>query len=115
LAKLARAAHEAAFDGNKVIQEQIKYGAGVLAKSVESAARRLKFSGAFPVSSVGGMFRGALMKKYFTEVLNETVPAAIFTEPRFNPAIGALLLAYKQAEIEINENLLANLEKSEAQ
>jgi hypothetical protein len=43
LAGLARAAHDAAIDGNKVIQEQIKYGAGVLAKSVESAARRFKF------------------------------------------------------------------------
>ncbi len=113
LAKLSRPAHEAALAGNTVIQEQIKFGANVLAKSVASAARRLNFSAPFPVAGVGGMFRAGLMKKYFTENLQEIVPAAVFTEPRFNPAVGALLLAYREAKIEINETILMNLEKSQ--
>ena len=113
LASFAKAAHEAAAKGNVVIQEQIKFGAGVLVASVESAARRLNFEKEFPVAGVGGMFRGELMRKCFQEILEEKLPNAVFTEPRFNPAIGALLLAYKQAKIETGETLLTNLEKSE--
>ena len=59
------------------------------------------------------MFRGLLMRKYFQESLAKELPNAVFVEPKFNPAIGALLLAYKQAEIEINEILLANLANSQ--
>jgi hypothetical protein len=70
------------------------------------------FQNDFPVAGVGGMFRGNLMKKYFGESLQERVAEAEFAAPRFNPAIGALLLAYKQAKIEINENILVNLENS---
>ncbi len=58
------------------------------------------------------MFRASLVKKYFAESLEKEIPAAVFTEPRFNPAIGAVLLAYKQVNIEINETLLANLRKA---
>lgn len=112
LASLARAAHEAALAGNAVIQTQIKVGAQVLVESVGSAARRLGFENDFPVAGVGGMFRAELMKQYFTEILREKIPAAVFSEPHFNPAIGALLLAFRRAGIEINKNLLSNLTKN---
>ncbi len=111
LAGFAKAAHEAAVAGNVIIRDQIKFGANVLVKSVRSAAKRLNFDGEFPVAGVGGMFQGELMRKYFQGILEKKLPNAIFVNPRFNPAIGALLLAYKQAKIEINETLLANLEK----
>lgn len=110
LASFAKIAHEAAANGNGVIEEQIKFGASVLAESVRSAARRLGLQENFPVAGVGGMFRGELMKKHFTRFL-QRVLYAVFVEPRFNPAIGALLLAYKQANVEITESLLENLEK----
>jgi hypothetical protein len=58
------------------------------------------------------MFRGALVKKYFSESLQKEIPEASFIEPRFNPALGALLLAYKQAKVVIDDTLLTNLEKS---
>jgi glucosamine kinase len=111
LASFARRAHEAAAAGNEVIREQINYGAHVLVKSVLSASKRLNFQGDFPVAGVGGMFRAPLMQKCFSESLQKEVSGAIFTQPRFNPAIGAVLLAYRQAGIEINESLLKNLEK----
>ncbi len=112
LAKFARAAHDAAAAGNVVIREQIKFGAKVLAESVGSAARRLNFKENFRVAGVGGMFNAALMKKYFAESLQNEFPQASFIVPRFNPAIGALLLAYRQAGVEINADLLMNLEES---
>jgi hypothetical protein len=83
-----------------------------LVKSVGSAARRLSFNENFAVAGVGGMFRARLLKEYFSETLRKKNPAAFYAEPRFNPAIGALLLAYRKAGVEINANLLKNLEKS---
>ncbi|MDQ3132723.1 MAG: hypothetical protein M3Q99_18390 [Acidobacteriota bacterium] len=112
LASFARTAHEAAEAGNTVIQNQINFGANALIESVGSAARRLKFPGDFPVAGVGGMFRAVLMKKYFAELLKSKMPDAIFTEPRFDPAIGALLTAFRQTGICITEELLIKLEKS---
>ncbi|MDQ3061853.1 MAG: hypothetical protein M3R14_03175 [Acidobacteriota bacterium] len=115
LASFARAAHEAAEAGNARIQEQIYFGANVFVESVGVASRRLKFQAGFPVVSIGGMFRAPLLKKYFAELLKTKIPTAIFAEPRFNPADGALLLAFRQAEIVINEDFLLNLEKSAKQ
>jgi N-acetylglucosamine kinase-like BadF-type ATPase len=115
LASFARAAHDAAVAGNAVLQAQIRSGAQVLVESVRAAAGRLDFSEDFPVAAVGGMFRGRLMKEYFAEILQTRIPLARLIEPRFNPAVGALLLAYRQAEIDLNEVLLSNLEKSSKQ
>ena len=115
LASFARAAHEAAEAGNAIIQKQIYFGANVLVESVYVASRRLKFSAGFPVVGIGGLFRAALLKKYFAELLKTKFPEAIFAEPRFNPADGALLLAFRQAEIVIGEDLLSNLERSAKQ
>jgi N-acetylglucosamine kinase-like BadF-type ATPase len=113
LASLAKSAHEAAAAGNSVLRHQIKFGTNVLVESVKSAAGRLGFQEKFPVAGVGGMFRGELMSRYFSELLQKEITGAVFTEPQFNPAIGALLLAYKQSKIEINELLLTNLKKSQ--
>ncbi len=112
IAALAKRAHEAAADGNQTIRAQIFYGAGVLAESVKSVAEKLNFKTNFTVAGVGGMFRAELMNEYFKTLLAEKTPLAEFVKPRFGPAIGALLLAYRQAEIEISGNLLSNLEKT---
>ncbi|MCY7345664.1 MAG: hypothetical protein LH614_05520 [Pyrinomonadaceae bacterium] len=113
IAALAKAAHEAAENGNSVLQNQIRFGAEILVESVASAAGRLKFGGQFPLAGVGGMFRAALLRKSFAEILIEKVPQAEFVEPVFGAAIGALLLAYRQADVEITERLLSNLENSQ--
>ncbi len=115
LASFARAAHEAAQAGNTVIQNQIKFGADALTESVCAASRRLKFQDEFLVAGAGGMFRAPMMKSYFVELLQAKIPVAIFREPRFNPADGALLLAFRQAEIDLTEDLLLNLERSAKQ
>ena len=112
IASLAQAAATAAANGNRILQTQIRFGAKVLAESVRGAARRLKFDGEFPVAAVGGMFRGELIGEYFRACLGEESPNAVFTEPRFSPSIGALLLAYGQIKIAADENLLANLERT---
>ena len=112
LAGFAKAAQEAAASGNEVIAAQIKSGARTLVENVGAAAKYLRFDRKFSVSGVGGMFRGRTMNRFFRECLTSDVPNAIYVEPRFNPAIGALLLSYRQDKIKLSENLFANLEKS---
>jgi glucosamine kinase len=111
LAGLAKAVQDAAA-GNEAIAAQIKSGAATLVENVRAAAKHLQFDAEFSVSGVGGMFRGQTMNRFFRECLVKDVPNAIFVEPRFNPAIGALLLSYRQDGIKLSENLFANLEKT---
>jgi N-acetylglucosamine kinase-like BadF-type ATPase len=112
LARLARAAHDAALDGNDVIRRQIEYGVDVLVASVKKAAERLDLEPGFPVAGVGGIFRGELMKTLFVERLRSELPSAVFTEPRFGPAIGAVLMAYREAGVAQHDDLLDNLERT---
>ncbi len=112
VARLAKQAHEEALNGNEMIRRQIAFGAEVLAESAASVARQLNFESNFSVAGIGGMFRAALVNEFFKESLAEKAPLARFVKPRFGPAIGALLLSYRQAEIKITEDLLRNLENS---
>ena len=113
IAKLARTAHDAAQNGNKTLQREIGAGVEILCQNVKSVSDKLEFRGNFPVAGVGGMFDGTLFKKIFIDALKNRVPNAVYNNPRFGPAIGALLLAYRQANIEISGQLLENLENSQ--
>jgi N-acetylglucosamine kinase-like BadF-type ATPase len=114
IASFAQTVHDEAVKGNEVLREQIIYGANCLVENVQSVAKRLQFVDKFDVVGVGGMFQGELMQKFFVEILAEKMPNANFIKPRFKPAIGALLLAYRNAKIELSEQLLANLEKTQS-
>ena len=111
IAKLAEAAHQAAENGNETIRGQIRYGCDVLAESVKTLGEKLDFPIKFPVASIGGMFRARLMNKYFETALAEKAPNAEFIKPRFNPAIGALLIAYRQAGVKTSQKLMRNLDE----
>lgn len=113
IARLSKAAHQAALAGNETLRKQIRFGVSVLIDNVRAVSRRLSFAEKFPVAGVGGMFRAELFRKYFEENLAAEMPLAEFVEPRFSPPIGALLLAYRAAGVEITETLLANLENSQ--
>ncbi len=113
IASFARTVHDAAVKGNKVLCQQIFYGANCLVENVASVAKRLQFVDKFEVVSVGGMFNGELFNEFFAESLSEKLPKTNFIKPRFKPAIGALLLAYRNAKIELSEQLLLNIENSQ--
>jgi N-acetylglucosamine kinase-like BadF-type ATPase len=113
IAGFARTVHDAALNGNEVLQAQIQFGANCLVENVASVANRLQFVDKFDVVGVGGMFLGEMMRKFFAEILAEKLPDANFIKPRFKPAIGALLLAYRSAKIELSEQLLLNLQKTQ--
>lgn len=85
-----------------------------LATLVAIAANRVMFSSDLIIAPVGGNFRGEHLKASFTEWLKRPLPEAVIIEPQFNPAIGALLLAYREADVAITNNILTNLPKQTA-
>ena len=50
------------------------------------------------------------MNEYFKTSLAEKVKNVEFIKPRFGPAIGALLMAYRHAGVENSDGFLNNLE-----
>ena len=109
IASLAKRAHEVAAANNQTIRKEILSGAKILAQSVCRVAEKLNFSENFLVAGVGGMFRSELMNTDFKTSLAAENARGEFVEPRFNPAMGALLLSYKQMKIKITEKLLSGL------
>ena len=62
------------------------------------------------ISYGGGVFLSKFLLKQFKVLVKELLPKAHVTTPVFTPDIGALLLAYRQANRKITKNLLANLQ-----
>ena len=61
------------------------------------------------ISYGGGVFLSKFLLKQFKVMVKELLPKSHVTAPVFTPDIGALLLAYRQANRKITKNLLANL------
>lgn len=102
----------AAAGASEILADQIRAGCTFLSDAVAVTASRLGFVSEVTVTGVGGMFRSSLVKSYFAEMISKRMPAAAMIEPKFGPAVGALLLAYKAAGVNADENILGRLERS---
>lgn len=112
IANFATAVTAAAEGGNQVLADEIFSGCAFLADSVNTAATRLNFENGVTVAGVGGMFRSDLVRNCFVDAVKNRRSDANIVKPRFGPAIGALLLSYRAAKIDIDETMMANLERS---
>lgn len=108
IARLSVPAHDAAVAGNPVLRQQIEHGAGELASWVRVAAARTGFSN-YSVSGVGGMFKASLMNSSFQSAIAKHATGAVYRQPIFSPAIGALLIAYEQAGSTVTRSLVSEL------
>ncbi|HEX4946465.1 MAG TPA: BadF/BadG/BcrA/BcrD ATPase family protein [Blastocatellia bacterium] len=61
------------------------------------------------VSYSGGVFNSKLLLRHFKTRVKELLPKAQVVAPHYGPDIGALLLAYRNAEKKITKQLLKNL------
>lgn len=67
----------------------------------------------FAVVPFGGVFRaGELILHSFRETIHTTAPNAVIIQPKFQPVVGAVLLALKGIQVEIGEQIIANIEQS---
>jgi N-acetylglucosamine kinase-like BadF-type ATPase len=110
VAQLSQLVDEAANEGDAVAQQIIDDSAHQLA-GIASAVRRQLFREGEParVSYIGGVFRsGRLLERFRT--LIELEDANLFGPPKYGPAAGALIEAYRLAGL---HPFLTNLPESE--
>lgn len=113
LASLAEVVQRAiAAEESPLLEYHLEVGARQLVDKVRAVAGRLRMKGGIAVAGVGGMFRGKPFRSLFIKHLRTVLPEAEYTDPRFGPGAGALLMAYRQAGVEITDVLLDNLQES---
>ncbi|MFO7322439.1 MAG: BadF/BadG/BcrA/BcrD ATPase family protein [Chloroflexota bacterium] len=112
LAKAATLVGQAAAEGDGVAVSILRHAGHELGRLVVATLERLHWGDApAPISPIGGVFRsGALVLEPMMETTHERFPQAYLQEARFEPVIGALLLALRALGRPIDEALLARLE-----
>ncbi len=91
----------AAAAGDAVAHRILTEAGRLLADQVRTVIDRLGLVGEFPVALVGGTFNsGPPFLEAFTALVTATSPHARLVRPRMSPAVGAVLLAARQAGAE---------------
>lgn len=112
MAALCPMVFEAARDGDAVAQEIIEHAGCALGKLVGAVARRLRMQDRVRLGLIGGVFREkdrilpSLLHRTEAEIGRVEVCA-----PRFSPAVGAALLAFKHIGATRTEEMLARMEE----
>lgn len=108
-ASFAEVVHQAAVEGEPAAREVIAEAGRSLAALAAVIAKQLNFTEVC-VAPVGGVFRGEMVREAFQIELEKQIMRPRVTRPRFDPAIGALLLAYRAAgRGRLPESLISNL------
>jgi N-acetylglucosamine kinase-like BadF-type ATPase len=109
VATLAKIVDREAIDGDIVAQEILRDAAAHLAE-LAGAVRRQLFHPReqATVAYAGGVFRSRILCASYRELV-EREPGSNFTPPRYSPAAGALIEAYRQAgRLELPDGLPAS-------
>lgn len=107
---------QAAFRGDRAARSIFTYEGRVLANLVSTIARRLDMTWSNPdIYCTGGVFKsGATMLNPFRRELRKHVSRFTIRRPRFEPVVGAFIVALKEHGIETRGRVLANLHASYA-
>jgi N-acetylglucosamine kinase-like BadF-type ATPase len=103
---------EAAYDGDEVAAELIVRQGEALAEYATAGIRRFDMQDlAFDVVLAGSLFkgRGPLLIDTITQTVHRTAPRARIVRPRFEPAVGGVLLAYDALNLEVSDEMVENL------
>jgi len=114
IANLAPIVVEAARKGDKIsidILEEAGKELGLAAVAVIKALRMENEE--FELATVGGVFNaGELIFNPFRKTVEKVAPRVKFTKPKFEPVLGAIILALKESGIVIDDKKLINLRRS---
>lgn len=111
-AAFAQAVQSAALSGVVEARRIIQEGTASLAALAAAVARNLKWTEeSLHLFVAGGMFRGIFFLQSFEAALKDILPSALICTARFEPVLGALLLAYRGAGTCPDERILSNLER----
>ncbi len=114
LARAARTASAAAREDDPTALRILGEAGADLGIAVATVLRRLGMTdGPVPVATIGGVFEaGDPLVQPMLQTIARVNPAAHRVAPRFIPALGAIILALRQAEIAVDEQILATLEST---
>jgi N-acetylglucosamine kinase-like BadF-type ATPase len=114
ISSISKLVAQAAVKGDKAARSIFAYEARALASLVSTIARRLDMSKSKPdVYCTGGVFNaGPMLLNPFRRELRRNVPRFVLRHPRFEPVIGAFILALKEHDVKMQGVTLANLESS---
>jgi N-acetylglucosamine kinase-like BadF-type ATPase len=116
LAAFAMKVDQLADRGDETARALMEKAAGKLAMMAVATAINLGLAQkALKISYGGGMFKSkGLLGRFETRITDE-LPSAVILAPRFDPAVGALLLAYRDSDRTITRAVLLNIEQTHGQ
>lgn len=95
--------------GDATAQTILAQAAADLAELAEATQRRLNTKTALDISYGGGVFQSRLLLAGFRSEIATRLPSARVNIPRYAPEVGALLLAFRQADKPLTPRLLLNI------
>lgn len=103
-----------AADGDAVARDLLAAAGRELGLAAAAVIRRAGWTHETPtVLATGGVFAaGPLLWDPFARTVREVAPSAAVRRPRFEPVVGAALLALRQLDVDLTPALLDRLEKS---
>jgi len=116
ISSVSKLVAQAAVNGDKVARGIFAYEGQALANLVSTIARRLDMTRSrLDIYCTGGVFKaGPILLNPFREELRRNVPSFVLRRPRFEPVIGAFVLALKEHGVAMRGATLKNLKSSYA-
>lgn len=117
LASAASIVGKAAAQGDPVALQIMAAAGQELGQTAAAVLRRLGMTAErTAIAPIGGVFKaGDLIIKPLLDHVHHLNPQAHMVQPRFVPALGAAILALRQAHIPVDEMILNNLERTSLQ
>jgi N-acetylglucosamine kinase-like BadF-type ATPase len=116
ISSVSKLVAQAAVNGDKVARGIFAYEGRALATLVSTIARRLDMTRSkLDIYCTGGVFKaGPILLNPFREELRRNLPSFVLRRPRFEPVIGAFVLALKEHGVAMRGATLKNLKSSYA-
>jgi N-acetylglucosamine kinase-like BadF-type ATPase len=116
ISSISKLVAQAAITGDQAARSVFAYEGRALANFVSTIARRLDMTKSKPdIYCTGGVFKaGPVLLNPFRRELRKNVLRFVLRHPRFEPVIGAFILALKEHGVAMDGVALANLESSYA-
>ena len=116
ISSVSKLVAQAAVNGDKVARGIFAYEGRALATLVSTIARRLDMATSkVNIYCTGGVFKaGPILLNPFRKELRRNVPSFVLRRPRFEPVIGAFVLALKEHGVAMRGATLKNLKSSYA-
>jgi N-acetylglucosamine kinase-like BadF-type ATPase len=116
ISSVSKLVAKAAVNGDKAALSIFAYEGRALATLVSTIARRLDMANSnVEVYCTGGVFKaGPILLNPFRKELRRNVPRFVLRRPKFDPVIGAFVLALKEYDVAMLGGTLGNLRSSYA-